>query len=54
MFIFTTDQKLCTRELMSHIMNCDHSLGLKEYLNQLNLLYIYISLYSHVVTKRVQ
>jgi hypothetical protein len=41
MFIFTTDQELCARDLMSHIMGCDHSLGLKEFLNQLNFLYIY-------------
>jgi hypothetical protein len=27
MFIFTTNQDLWARELMSHIMSCDHSLG---------------------------
>jgi hypothetical protein len=27
MFIFTTNQKLCTRELINCIMGCDHSLG---------------------------
>jgi hypothetical protein len=30
---------------MSYIMGYDHSLGLKEILNQLNLVYIYICLY---------
>jgi hypothetical protein len=28
-------------ELMTHIMDYDHSLDLKEFLNQLNFLYIY-------------
>jgi hypothetical protein len=37
MFIFTTDQELGVRELMG----CDHFLGLKEFLNQLNLFYIF-------------
>jgi hypothetical protein len=36
MFIFTTNQELWTRKLMG----CDYSLDLKEFLNQLNLLYI--------------
>jgi hypothetical protein len=36
-FIFTTDQELWTREIMSCIIGCDHSLDLKELLNQLNL-----------------
>jgi hypothetical protein len=40
MFILTTDQELWTRELMCRIMGCDHSLGIKEFLDQLNLLYI--------------
>jgi hypothetical protein len=40
MFIFTTDQKLQTRKLMCRIMGYDHSLDLKEFLDQLNLLYI--------------
>jgi hypothetical protein len=40
MFILTTDQELCTCELMCHIMGCGHSLGLKEFLDQFNLLYI--------------
>jgi hypothetical protein len=44
-FIFTTDQVLCGHELVERIMKCDHSMGLKECLNQLNLLYIYICLY---------
>jgi hypothetical protein len=38
-FILTTDQELWARELICRIMGCDHSLGLKEFLNQLNLLY---------------
>jgi hypothetical protein len=42
MFILTTDQELWTRELMCRIMCCDHSLSLKEFLDQLNLLYIWI------------
>ncbi len=45
MFIFTTDQELWARELMCRIMGRDHSLGLKEFLDQLNLLYIWICLY---------
>jgi hypothetical protein len=45
MFIFTTDQELCSRELMCRIMGCGHSLGLIEFLDQLNLLYICIYLY---------
>jgi hypothetical protein len=32
-------------ELMGHIMCYDHSLSLKEFVNQLNLLYICICLY---------
>jgi hypothetical protein len=36
MIIFTTDQKLWTRELMKRIISYDHSLSLKEFLNQLN------------------
>jgi hypothetical protein len=42
MFILTIDQELCTRELICHIMSCGHSLFLKEFLNHLNLLYIWI------------
>jgi hypothetical protein len=30
---------------MCRIMGCNHSLGLKEFLDQLNLLYIWICLY---------
>jgi hypothetical protein len=30
---------------MGHVMGCEHYLGLKEFLNQLNLLYIYRCLY---------
>jgi hypothetical protein len=40
MFIFIIDQELWVCELMSCIMGYDHSLSLKEFLNQLNLLYI--------------
>jgi hypothetical protein len=46
MFIFITDQELWVRELMSCIMGCDHSLGLKEILNQLNLLYLYMFIFA--------
>jgi hypothetical protein len=45
MFIVITDQELWARELMCRIMRCDHSLGLKEFSDQLNLLYIWIYLY---------
>jgi hypothetical protein len=45
MFIFTTNQELWTHELMCCIMGCYRSLGLKEFLNQFNLLYICIYLY---------
>jgi hypothetical protein len=45
MFILTTDQELWSHELMCRIMVCDHSLGLKEFLDQLNLLYTWICLY---------
>jgi hypothetical protein len=45
MFILTTDQELWECELMCRIMSCDHSLGLKEFLDRLNLLYILIYLY---------
>jgi hypothetical protein len=45
MFILTTDQELWACEIMGHIIGYDYSLGLKEFLNQLNLLYIYICLY---------
>jgi hypothetical protein len=40
MFILTIDQELWTPELMCLIMGCDHFLGLKKFLDQLNLLYI--------------
>jgi hypothetical protein len=40
MFILTIDQELWAHELMCCIMGCDNSLGLKEILDQLNLLYI--------------
>jgi hypothetical protein len=45
MFIFTTDQELWAPEIIDHIMGCNHSLGLKNFLNQLNLFYINICLY---------
>jgi hypothetical protein len=45
MFILTTEQELWVHELMYRIMGCDYSLGLKEFLDQLNLLYILICLY---------
>jgi hypothetical protein len=45
MFILTTDKELCARELMCRIMGCDYSLSFKEFLDQLNLLYIWICLY---------
>jgi hypothetical protein len=44
-FILTIDQELWTCKLMCHIMGCDHSLGLKQFLDQLNLLYIWICLH---------
>jgi hypothetical protein len=40
MFQFTTDQELWAHKLMSRIMDGNHLWGLKEFLNQLNLLYI--------------
>jgi hypothetical protein len=45
MFILTTCQELCAHELMCRIMDCDHYLGLKEFLDQFNLLYIWICSY---------
>jgi hypothetical protein len=45
MFILTTYQEFWARELICRIMSCDHSLGLKDFLDQLNLLYIWICLY---------
>jgi hypothetical protein len=45
MFILTIDEELCARELMCHIMGCNYSLSLKEFLDQLNLIYILICLY---------
>jgi hypothetical protein len=42
MFMFITNQELWTRGLMSHIMGCDNFLRLKEFVKQLNLIYIYI------------
>jgi hypothetical protein len=38
---------------MSRVMGCDHSLGLKEFLNQLNLLYIYVCLYLQQIRKDI-
>jgi hypothetical protein len=40
MFILTTDHELWLHELMYRIMDCDHSLSLKDFLDQLNLIYI--------------
>jgi glutaredoxin len=40
MFILIIDQELYAHELMYHIMSCDHCPRLKEFLDQLNLLYI--------------
>jgi hypothetical protein len=45
MFILTTDHELWAHELMCRIIGYDHSLGLKEFLDKLNLLYIWICLY---------
>jgi hypothetical protein len=45
MFILTTDLELCAHEITCHIIDCDHYLGFKEFLDQLNLLYILICLY---------
>jgi ABC-type microcin C transport system permease subunit YejE len=45
MFILTTNKELWAHELMWRIMGCDHSLSLKEFLDQLNLIYIWICLY---------
>jgi hypothetical protein len=63
-FIFTTDQELRARELMSHIMDCAHSLGRKDILKFvycfiiLFFKYIYFKyfllLLYYVVTKVVQ
>jgi hypothetical protein len=39
MFIFTIDQDLWARELMSRIMTCDHSLGRKDILKFILLFY---------------
>jgi hypothetical protein len=44
MFIFTIDQDLWARELMSRIMNRDHSLDQKIYLN---LFYCYMILFQY-------
>jgi hypothetical protein len=51
MFILTIDQELWIRELMCRIMSCVHSLGLKEFLDQVNLLYIWIYLYFAIDQK---
>jgi hypothetical protein len=49
MFILTIDQELWACELMCHIMDCDNYLDLKEFLDQLNLLYICICLYLQYI-----
>jgi hypothetical protein len=43
MFIFTIDQDLWARELMSHIMSYDHSLERKDILKFILLFYDPIS-----------
>jgi hypothetical protein len=40
MFILTIDQELWTRELICRIMGCDHFMGLKDFLDKFNFLYI--------------
>jgi hypothetical protein len=40
MFILITYQELWSCELMCRIMGWDHYMGLKEFLDQFNLLYI--------------
>jgi hypothetical protein len=45
MFIFATDQKLSTRELMSYIMVCNHALRQKKYI----YLNIFIILWSYLL-----
>jgi hypothetical protein len=45
MFIFTIDQDLWTRKLMSCIMSCDHSLGRSERI-YLNLFYCFMILFQ--------
>jgi hypothetical protein len=44
MFIFTTDQELWTRELMSHIISCDHLCAERIYLS---LFYYFIILFEY-------
>jgi hypothetical protein len=39
MIIFTTDQKLRSRELISYIMSCDHSLDQNDVLKFILLFY---------------
>jgi hypothetical protein len=43
--LYLQQAEIWARELMCRIMGCNHSLGLKEFLDQLNLLYIWICLY---------
>jgi uncharacterized phage-associated protein len=45
MFIFTTDQELLEHELMSHIMDCDHSLSQK---NILKMVYYFMIIFLTV------
>jgi hypothetical protein len=40
MLILTTDQELLTCKIMYRIIGYDHSLSLREFLDQFNLLYI--------------
>jgi hypothetical protein len=61
MFIFIKNQELWTRELMSHIMDCDHSMNLNDILKfiyrfMIIFLTVYIFKYfsllvSYVVTR---
>jgi hypothetical protein len=45
MFILIIYQELLARELMCRIIRCDHCMCLKEFLDHLNLIYIWICLY---------
>jgi hypothetical protein len=47
MFIFPIDQELWVDEVIGHILSCDYSLGLEK--NELNLIYIYISIYLQLI-----
>jgi hypothetical protein len=53
MFIFTINQELQPHMLIGRIMSYDYSLDLKEFLNQINLLYVYICDRSRVMCMQV-